>query len=215
MTTANLHPVDEVTPPQTNEEWLTALRAAGRERAAAVGHLHDLLLRAVRHQVSRMSAATHIGHVRREEVITSAANDATMSVLGKLDGFEGRSRFTTWAFKFGILQANVETRRATWADRQIDLDAAPEIHAPAAGHPEQNAEGRDLARTISAAIESELTAHQRTVLTALLIQEVPIDVLSERLGTSRGAVYKTLHDARKRLRAHLAGTGHLAGSLEA
>jgi RNA polymerase sigma-70 factor (ECF subfamily) len=36
---------------------------------------------------------------------------------------------------------------------------------------------------------------------------VPIDVLAERLNTSRGALYKTLHDARRKLRKHLEDAG--------
>ena len=53
------------------------------------------------------------------------------------------------------------------------------------------------------AIADRLTAHQRRVLLALAVDGVPIDVLAERLGTTRGALYKTLHDARTRLRALL------------
>jgi RNA polymerase sigma-70 factor, ECF subfamily len=53
-----------------------------------------------------------------------------------------------------------------------------------------------------------LTAHQRTVLVALTLDDVPIDVLAERLSTTRGVLYKTLHDARKKLRARLAADGH-------
>ena len=52
-----------------------------------------------------------------------------------------------------------------------------------------------------------LTAHQRRVMSALALNGVPIDVLAERLGTNRGALYKTLHDARRKLRNHLSERG--------
>ena len=57
-------------------------------------------------------------------------------------------------------------------------------------------------------IQTGLSDRQREVLVALTIQEIPIDVLAERLGSTRGALYKTLHDARRRLRALLVAAGH-------
>jgi len=60
---------------------------------------------------------------------------------------------------------------------------------------------------VQRAIDEQLTPHQRTVLVALALNGVPIDVLAERLETTRGALYKTLHDARKKLRAHLEESG--------
>jgi RNA polymerase sigma-70 factor, ECF subfamily len=55
-----------------------------------------------------------------------------------------------------------------------------------------------------------LTPHQRQVALALLVEQVPIDVLAARLGTTRNALYKTVHDARGQLRAHLVAPGYLA-----
>lgn len=60
---------------------------------------------------------------------------------------------------------------------------------------------------LEAGIVTALTAHQRNVLVALAVTSVPIDVLAERLGTTRGALYKTLHDARRKLRGHLSNQG--------
>ena len=74
---------------------------------------------------------------------------------------------------------------------------------PGPGTPE-TVETAELLRAIRDAVETELTGHQREVFVALALQEVPIDVLAERRGTTRGALYKTLHDARRRLRAALA-----------
>jgi RNA polymerase sigma-70 factor (ECF subfamily) len=44
---------------------------------------------------------------------------------------------------------------------------------------------------------------------ALLVEEIPIDVLAERLATNRNALYQTLHEVRKRLRAYLSAEGYL------
>jgi RNA polymerase sigma-70 factor, ECF subfamily len=194
--------------PTSNEEWLGRLSFAGAVRDEAVLKLHGLLLRAARHQVHRMPEAVGLGPARREEIVLSAADEATVSVLARLSTFEGRSRFTTWAFKFGILHAGVEVRRAAWSGREIDLHGIDDVSAPGPT-PEGYAETRDLADAVTRAIEDVLTPHQRRVALALLVDEVPIDVLAERLTTTRNALYKTLHDARKRLREHLRVAGYL------
>lgn len=198
----------------SNEEWLARLSFAGAVRDEAVVQLHGLMVRASRHQVHRMPEAAGLGPVRREEIVQSAADEATVSVLARLNTFEGRSRFTTWAFKFGILHAGVEVRRAAWSGREIDLHAVEEARASGPS-PEGYAETRDLAGAVIRAIEEVLTPHQRRVALALLVDEVPIDVLAERLATTRNALYKTLHDARKRLREHLRVAGYLPTPEEA
>lgn len=191
------------------DDWVVRLSVPGRVRDDAVAHLHGLMIRAARHQVARMPEAGALGAVRREEIVQTAADEATVSVLSRLGTFEGRSRFTTWAYKFGILHAGVEVRRAAWGGREIRLDDVPEPQERSASGPEARAEGRDLAHAVRIGLAEALTPHQRRIALAVLVDEVPIDVLAERLGTNRGALYKTLHDARKRLRAHLTAQGYL------
>jgi RNA polymerase sigma-70 factor (ECF subfamily) len=143
-----------------------------------------------------------------EDIANQAADDATLAVLKKLHTFAGRSRFTTWAYKFGVLHAGVAVRRQAWRHREVHLpDGLP--LADASPGPEAYAEGGQLARALRAAIATELTPHQRRVVLALLVEEVPIDVLADRLGSTRNALYKTLHDARRRLRTALVESGHL------
>jgi RNA polymerase sigma-70 factor (ECF subfamily) len=192
-----------------DDEWVARLATLGPVRDDAVGRLHALMVRAARHQVSRMPMAAGLGVVRVEDLVQTAANEATMAVLSRLDAFEGRSRFTTWAYKFGILCAGVEVRRAVWRDRNIELRDVPEPAAGLAGSPDAYSEGRELAGAVREAMLHVLTPHQRRIALALLVDEVPIDVLAERLGCTRGALYKTLHDARKRLRGHLVSEGFL------
>ena len=125
-----------------------------------------------------------------------------------LDDFRGASRFTTWVYKFALLEAAVKLRRRAWQGREVPLE--PEswsLFASATLEPDEQAEQSELLAVLQAAIGEVLTAHQRRVLVGLALNGVPIDVLAERLNTSRGALYKTLHDARRKLRAHLEHSG--------
>jgi len=189
--------------------WLDALRSTGAVRDQAVGRLHELLVRAARFEVSRRRAA--LSHVRGEEledIALQAADDALVAVLAKLDDYRGASRFTTWAYKFALLEAGVQLRRRAWQERELVLE--PEVWplmADAAQGPESQAELGELMGALERSINSCLTEHQREVLVALTLNGVPLDVLAERLGTTRGALYKTLHDARRKLRADLATNG--------
>jgi RNA polymerase sigma-70 factor (ECF subfamily) len=189
--------------------WRQALAGDGPDRDRALEDLHTLMVRAARHQVRRMRGMlAGAGPGTLEDLATAAADGALAVLLGKLDTFEGRSRFTTWAYKFAILEAATEVRRHAWAGRAVVLVEDDHWADPAPG-PAEVAEARDLADAVRAAM-GHLTAHQRRVAVALLVDGVPVDVLAERLGTTRGALYKTLHDARGRLRAHLTAAGYLA-----
>jgi RNA polymerase sigma-70 factor, ECF subfamily len=129
-------------------------------------------------------------------------------VLGKLGEFRGESRFTTWAYKFALLEAGVKVRRRAWQDREVPLeDEAWSVLADARRAVSHEAETRDLIAALGEEIERSLSPHQRAVLVAVTLNDVPIDVLAERLGSTRGALYKTLHDARRKLRAALSARG--------
>src|SRR5688500_13973667 len=191
-----------------SREWLRDLRAGGATADQAVARLHALLLRAARFEVARQRAA--MPHVRTDtdEVALEAADDALISVLKKLDDFRGDSRFTTWAYKFALLEAAVKLRRRAWQGRELPLEQETwDLFPTDRSSPQQSAEQSELFLELQAGIENSLTAHQREVLVALALNGVPIDVLAERLNTTRGALYKTLHDARKKLRAHIAERG--------
>ena len=185
------------------------LRADGAAHDAAVAKLHALLMRAARFEVARRRAA--LPHLRGDElddIATEAADDALMAVLRKLDDFRGTGRFTTWVYKFALLEAAVKLRKRAWQGREVPLE--PEswaLFSSGALEPDAQAEQSELLATVQRAIDELLTPHQRTVLVALALNGVPIDVLAERLETTRGALYKTLHDARRKLRAHLEESG--------
>lgn len=190
-------------------DWVLDLSSSGPRREEALRQLHSLLLKAARHQVWHMrEMLPGVGVGTFEELANCAADDGLVAVLGKLDTFEGRSRFTTWAYKFAILQAANEVRRQAWSSREVSLPDDGPWSDGSAG-PEQHAEASDLAAAVQNAMAVALTGYQRRIAVALLIEQVPIDVLADRLGTTRGALYKTLHVARSRLRAHLTASGHL------
>ena len=197
-----------------SRRWLRDLRADGAAHDDAVARLHALLLRAARFEVARRRPT--LPHLRGDELVdiaTEAADDALMSVLRRLDSFRGASRFTTWVYKFAIYEAGVRLRKRAWQGREVPLE--PEtwnLFASAGLDPEEEVEQAELLHTLQAAVNDILTPHQRHVLVALALNGVPIDVLAERLNTTRGALYKTLHDARRKLRKHLAERG-LSGDI--
>ncbi len=202
----------EPAPPLDREsrEWLRSLRGSGRERDEAVGRLHALLLRAARFECARRRRTLpHLRGNDLDDIANQAADDALVSVLGRLDTFRGASRFTTWAYKFVLLEAAVKARRRAWHGREVTLDpeAWPSV-ADGAGTAQERLEESERLRVLRDAVEHALTPHQRGVFAALALNGVPIDVLAERMGTTRGALYKTLHDARRKLRAALAEAGY-------
>jgi len=192
-----------------SQAWLSALRDSGPRREDAVARLHKLLYRAARFEVNRRRAG--LPHLRGgdfDDLAAQSADDALMAILGKLDQFRGDSRFTTWAYKFALLEAAVKVRRRAWQGREVPLEPdAWELFADAHASPHADAERGELFAELRNAITDHLTPHQREVLVSVTLNGVPIDVLAERLNTTRGALYKTLHDARQKLRAHLASEG--------
>jgi RNA polymerase sigma-70 factor (ECF subfamily) len=191
-------------------DWVTALHSTGAEQAVALRELHAVMVRAAGHQVWRMRSALPDPSPSSVDIIVNQATDEAMTaLLAKLHTFQGRSRFTTWAFKFAILQAATEVRRVQWQHREVELRDLDEPSASTHGNPEMHAEGTDLSRAVADAMREVLTPHQRRVAIALLVDGVPIDVLADRLGTTRGALYKTLHDVRVRLRAELSARGYV------
>ncbi len=192
-----------------SRRWLDELRADRFTRDAAIARLHELLLRAARFEVARRRRALpHLRGGDHDDLAQQAADDALVAVLSKLDGFRGDSRFTTWAYKFALYEAAVKLRRRAWQDRELPVepDSWSLIASPVAS-PSEQAEKSELLAALQAAITAELSAHQREVLVAITLNGVPIDVLAERLNTTRGALYKTLHDARKKLRSRLSARG--------
>jgi RNA polymerase sigma-70 factor (ECF subfamily) len=193
-----------------SRDWLDALSDTGSAREAAVERLHALLLRAARFEISRRQRAGAAGDSGDlDDLAMHAADDALVAILRKLHSYRGDSRFTTWAYKFALLEAAVKVRRRPWHGREIPLEADGWAQLPddRRASPSGQAEAFELIAAVRDAIAEVLTPHQRAVLVAITLNDVPIDVLAERWSTTRGAIYKTLHDARRKLRARLAQDG--------
>ncbi len=200
----------------SSRELHERLGAGGPQREAAVVELHALLLKAARFEVNRRrDSLPHLRGGDHEDLAQQSADDALLAVLGKLDQFRGESRFTTWAYKFALLEAGVKVRRRAWQGREVPLeDDAWVVLADARRAVAHEAETRDLIGALGEEIERSLSDHQRAVLVAVTLNGVPIDVLAERLGSTRGALYKTLHDARRKLRGALAQRGFDLGDTD-
>jgi len=203
-------------PPSLDDEsraWLDDLRTVGRTKDEAIARLHALLLRAARFEIARRRVTMpHLRGDELDDLAAEAADDAVVSVLRRLDDFRGLSRFSTWAYKFALLEAAVKLRKRAWQSREIPLeDETWNRLASARPGPDDQAETGVLLGAVREGIANGLTPHQRRVLLALAVDGVPIDVLADRLGSTRGALYKTLHDARRKLRAHLAERGVALG----
>jgi RNA polymerase sigma-70 factor (ECF subfamily) len=195
-------------PDAESAAWVESLSGAGREQEQAVERLHALLLRASYFEIGRRRHALDGRAAEIDDLAVQAAGDALLAIMRKLHTYRGDSRFTTWAYKFALLEAGVKVRRRAWHGREVPLEEEGWARLPDRGSaPDADAETSELLGAVRDAIAEALTDHQRRVLIAITLNDVPIDVLAERLATTRGALYKTLHDARRKLRARLADQG--------
>jgi RNA polymerase sigma-70 factor, ECF subfamily len=194
--------------PEAAASLLADLHGEGAAHELAVERLHGVLLRAARFEVARRRPSLpHLRGNELDEIALEAADDATMNVLRRLDDFRGESRFTTWAYKFALLEAAVRLRKRAWQGREVPLEPEQWTGFSSGATPDATVEQRELLARLQHAIRETLTPHQRQILVAVALNGVPIDVLAERLNTTRGALYKTLHDARRKLREHLEEEG--------
>jgi RNA polymerase sigma-70 factor (ECF subfamily) len=194
------------------------LRAEGEERVLALERLYDLLLRAARRQGQQRGHLVPVGGVELDDICQQAADDALVAVTSKLDDYRGASRFTTWVYKFVVFEISVKLRRHPWRGRTIptaDDDPTWDRLAQGAGQADSRLESLELVRALRKAVERELTPRQREVFVAVVLNEVPGDVLAERLGTTRGAIYKMVYDARRKLRRRLEAGGYIEPVAEA
>jgi RNA polymerase sigma-70 factor (ECF subfamily) len=198
-----------------SRDWIRGLRANGTERVRALERLHDLLLRAARSEAHRRSIS--IEGVELEDLCHQAADDALVAITRKLDTFHGRSRFTTWVYKFAILEISVKLRRHVWRGRTIptgDDDAVWERLHDDWTSMNSEVEMEQLVAASRLAVAEELTPKQRDVFVSVVLNDVPIDVLSERMQATRGAIYKVVHDARRKLRRRLERDGFIESGEE-
>ena len=190
-------------------EWLRMLGAADAEREAAYAQLHAKLLRIARAELSRRAAT--ITGPELDDLAHQAAADALVSIRRRLCEFRGESRFTSWAYAFVVFEVSSKLGRHFWrAPRATledeDWDQLPDRFGL---DPARESEWRELVAELHRGVDQILSARQRRVFVAIVLNGVPLDALVHELGSSRNAIYKTLYDARRKLRAQLVATGHL------
>jgi len=208
---------------RTNEEWLHDLNASGAVQEAAIADLRELLLRAALYFFSR-----NLGDfqgLNRDDITQRAedsAQDALIAVMKHLSDFRGDSKFTTWAYKFAINISMMAARRERWKGVSLDEIASSEesnffewmMQDKSDGiAPERSAMQGEIQGILREVIEHDLTEKQRRVLFMMVFNEVPMDEVVRHLDTNRNAVYKLLHDARRKLKSGLQARGFEIGEM--
>jgi RNA polymerase sigma-70 factor (ECF subfamily) len=191
--------------------WVRALCGTDAEKETAQVRLHELLLRIAHKEVRRRSGHLEIGGPELDDVAHQAAGDALVAITAKVEQFRGESRFTTWAYKFVILEVSTKIGRHFWRQPRKPMDAEDWARLPDRFGlaPATESEWRDLVAALRRAVDAVLTDHQRRIFVAIVLNGVPLDALVAELGSNRNAIYKTMFDARRKLRAELAANGYL------
>jgi RNA polymerase sigma-70 factor (ECF subfamily) len=190
--------------------WVNALSDTEANRKAALARLHMMLLRFALYEAYQRGPAVRIGGPELEDIALQAANDAMVSLLSKLSTFRGESRFTTWAYRFVVLEVTNKLGRHFWRRPSVILDAEDWDHLPdgPASDPLSQTIQRELISAVRRAIDETLTDHQRHVFVAIVVHGIPLDTMVAQSGSSRNAIYKTVFDARRKIRAFLTANGY-------
>jgi RNA polymerase sigma-70 factor (ECF subfamily) len=193
--------------------WIAALAPRAPRRDAAITRLHDLLLRVARSELRRRRTRWGIEGPELEDLAHHAASDALLALLAKLDQFRGESRFTTWAYRFVVLEVSMKLGRHFWrtagahTDSEEDWELVPDRIGMS---PHARAEWHDLVGELARAVDEDLTPHQRHIFGAIVLRGTPLDALVAELDTTRGAIYKVMFDARRKLHDALVASGYAA-----
>jgi RNA polymerase sigma factor (sigma-70 family) len=188
---------------RTNEQWLADLRGSNPDEALA--DLYDLLVRGLRVVLGNYGSGVDAN-------VEDFAQEALIKITNNLDFFRGESRFTTWAQKIAMNVALTELRRRRWRDVSLqDLfarrEAADRGPADTQLTPEQLALQNTVVQELRRMVDEELTDRQREAVVAVLLEEMPISEVARRMGTNQNALYKLLHDARRRLKRRMEAMG--------
>ena len=204
-------PVSESTPDHDSGAWVRGLGASGPAYDETVARLHGLLLRVARAELRRRRAQLPLAGPELDDLAHQAAADAVVAVVRKVGEFRGESRFTTWACKFAIFEVSTKVGRHFWQRPTVAMDGEDWDRLPDRFglDPARAAEWRDVVAALRRAVDDELTDHQRRIFVAIVLNGVPLDALVAELGSNRNAIYKTLFDARGKLRAALVTHGYL------
>lgn len=193
-------------------EWIAVLTGGGAAREAGLTRLHNLLVRVAIRELRRRDASSGVSGPELDDLAHHAAADAMLAILGKLNTFRGESRFTTWAYRFVVLEVSSKLGRHYWRRHPAEILEAEEwdrLPDKFGSDPGEYAERAELADAVRRAVDETLTEHQRRLFVAIVVNEVPLDAVADRLEMNRNAIYKAIFDARRKIRAFLVANGYL------
>jgi RNA polymerase sigma-70 factor (ECF subfamily) len=208
---------------RSNEEWLHDLKETGETQEQAIADLQNILLRAALYVFNRNTG--DLSGLAGDDVLKLAedcAQEALMAVLNHLSNFRGDSKFTTWAYKFAVNIGLTASRHVRWKDVSLDQLSSDDEGAfsewvlrdkSSALAPDLAALQGEIRQVIWDVMEHDLTDHQRRILLLMVFHEVPMDEVVQQLNTNRNAIYKSLHDARRKLKSGLQARGFEVGEM--
>jgi RNA polymerase sigma-70 factor (ECF subfamily) len=212
-----------VTSTRTNEEWLHDLKETGEAQEHAIADLQNILLRASLYLFNRnASDLTGLASDGVLKLAEDCAQEALIAILNHLSDFRGDIKFTTWANKFAVNIGLTASRHVHWKDVSLDQLSSDEEGAfsewvlrdkSSALAPDLAALQGEVRQVIWDVMEHDLTDHQRRILLLMIFHEAPMDEVVQHLNTNRNAIYKSLHDARRKLKSGLQARGFEVGEM--
>ncbi len=198
-------------PDPESAEWVRGLSACGTGRDHAAARLHEALLRVARAELARRGGRLRISGPELDDLAHQAAADAIVAIIAKVGQFRGESRFTTWAYRFVILEVSAKLGRHYWRHAPVALDTGQWERLPDRFgiDPAQHAEAASVLAEVRRVVEEELTAHQRRIFVAIVVDQIPRDALAAELGLPKNAIYQVIFDARRKIRRALVAKGYL------
>jgi RNA polymerase sigma-70 factor (ECF subfamily) len=193
-------------------DWICALTSTGRAREAGLARLHELLVRVAAGELHRREVSSGITGPELDDLAHQAAADAMLAIIAKLDSFRGESRFTTWAYRFAVLEVSAKLGRHYWRRHPAgslnaeDWDRLPDRFGI---DPGEHAAYAEMITAIRRAVDQELTDRQRRLFVAVVLNGIPLDAVVDKTGMTRNAIYKAIFDARRKIRAFLIANGYL------
>jgi RNA polymerase sigma-70 factor (ECF subfamily) len=195
-----------------SSEWLRILDPRATDHQVGLARLHERLLAIARAELHRRT--TRVTGPELDDLAHQAAADAMLAILAKRVTFRGESRFMTWAYRFVVLEVSGKLGRHHWrhAPEQMAEERWETLPDHLGVDPHDQAEAARMAQEVRRAVDQSLTEHQRRVFVEIVLDGTPLDAVCARDGVSRGAVYKTVFDARRKIRAALVANGYLEPS---
>jgi RNA polymerase sigma-70 factor (ECF subfamily) len=204
----------KLAPPRdaASADWISALTSTGSAREVGLARLHELLVRVAAGELHRREVSSGIAGPELDDLAHQAAADAMLAIIAKLDSFRGESRFTTWAYRFVVLEVSAKLGRHYWRRHPAgSLDAEDWDRLPdrLGTDPGEHAAHGEMITAIRRAVDHELTDRQRRLFIAVVLNGIPLDAVVDKTGMTRNAIYKAIFDARRKIRAFLIANGYL------